>query len=480
MGKSDRLLLALYALAALTCAAWVVLVYSKTAGECKVVRTIRVETVRTGECDAEAAAHSLAPREYERHAEYEGTDVFVPRGPYAITLPPHFADMLELGRPPKFGLWRPRVLRRLHPAPAGARAANVTPGLERGDDHECFARVRVTPEHLRGAAPLNFGRRLSCAVVGSDGSLAGSGCGAEIDGADVVFRANNPPLRGHEGDVGDRSDVMLLNRHWAGFFAKGEEDSGPNEVANLVRAGHQYGPVVTSEGVLLFNSESPWPVERDLARWMCTRRATSPFTHALAKANGWTVLHGSAEWDAALNGWMQRASGLEHGLATTGLQAVLAAAALCTDVRVYGFLPHDGPADYFASPKLKPWCVRTPNRAPRAPHTAQSPAPATRTRRRPHARAAHARTARRSLPRAPRVPAKMHVPPKTQTPKTQNDTSAGCPNRTELHDDAFERALLDDFAVRGVQLNLCDGEFPMNPRADLPPAEHESARRRGN
>jgi hypothetical protein len=52
----------------------------------------------------------------------------------------------------------------------------------------------------------------SVAIVGNGPSLAGAGHGAAIDAHDVVLRFNYPSLRGHEADVGRRTDAMLVAR----------------------------------------------------------------------------------------------------------------------------------------------------------------------------------------------------------------------------------------------------------------------------
>ena len=51
----------------------------------------------------------------------------------------------------------------------------------------------------------------SCAVVGSSGSLAGSGFGGVIDGYDAVVRVNSAPTEGHERDVGARTSVRVAS-----------------------------------------------------------------------------------------------------------------------------------------------------------------------------------------------------------------------------------------------------------------------------
>ena len=73
---------------------------------------------------------------------------------------------------------------------------------------QCVLGAVTTPfaDHCRaGNNPQASGERRrygTCAVVGSGGSLLGTGCGGEINRHDMIIRINEPVLDGFEADVG--------------------------------------------------------------------------------------------------------------------------------------------------------------------------------------------------------------------------------------------------------------------------------------
>ncbi|XP_017404535.1 alpha-N-acetyl-neuraminyl-2,3-beta-galactosyl-1,3-N-acetyl-galactosaminide alpha-2,6-sialyltransferase isoform X2 [Cebus imitator] len=107
-------------------------------------------------------------------------------------------------------------------------------------DHHFPSGSRPTvpgPLHFSGYSSVPDGKPLvrepchSCAVVSSSGQMLGSGLGAEIDGAECVFRMNQAPTVGFEEDVGQRStlrvishtSVPLLLRNYSHYFQKARD-----------------------------------------------------------------------------------------------------------------------------------------------------------------------------------------------------------------------------------------------------------------
>lgn len=71
--------------------------------------------------------------------------------------------------------------------------------------------------HLSTTAPaLQYG---TCAVVGNSGVMKNSKRGGEINRSNAVFRVNQAPTSNHIADVGDKTNVRVLNNAWAQIYA---------------------------------------------------------------------------------------------------------------------------------------------------------------------------------------------------------------------------------------------------------------------
>ncbi|XP_054764612.2 alpha-2,8-sialyltransferase 8F-like [Lytechinus pictus] len=60
-------------------------------------------------------------------------------------------------------------------------------------------------------SPFRGKRYKRCAVIGNSGSLLNSGCGAEIDGFDMIFRCNAAPIDKYAHDAGWKSNITTFN-----------------------------------------------------------------------------------------------------------------------------------------------------------------------------------------------------------------------------------------------------------------------------
>ena len=91
---------------------------------------------------------------------------------------------------------------------SGRRCNRAEPG-------QCALGLLTTPladrcmQHQKIMASGERRRYSTCAVVGSGGSLHGSGCGNDINRHDMIIRMNEPVLAGFEADVGNRSMVHM-------------------------------------------------------------------------------------------------------------------------------------------------------------------------------------------------------------------------------------------------------------------------------
>ncbi|KAJ1628127.1 glycosyltransferase family 29-domain-containing protein [Pavlovales sp. CCMP2436] len=262
--------------------------------------------------------------------------------PYAMRLPVGLLTELVSGAPPS--LQRCVIDECLSTDPATWRPAN---GSKYGDP-KCLAQTRTVPWSLQ--AP-RAGAPLTCAVVGSGGVLKGSGCGSRIDGADVIFRANDPPTAGFEQDVGSRGDVQMFNRYWAQWLSRGDLDLSEYNTVSTVRKGNltavANGSTAPRPLTAIFRAEAHNPVEADIASWMCAPPGLSPMPFQ----KDWSAFRMSERWDAEVELWYKTLRGSKTGIhPTTGMIMFLLAASLCTEVHMYGFKQYNGIYHYYDPP----------------------------------------------------------------------------------------------------------------------------------
>ena len=74
------------------------------------------------------------------------------------------------------------------------------------------------PASIEAFSQLNFS---SCAVLGNGGTLKTTKYGKSIDSHEVVFRANQAPVKGYESQVGSKTTFRILNKRWLGTYSAG-------------------------------------------------------------------------------------------------------------------------------------------------------------------------------------------------------------------------------------------------------------------
>jgi hypothetical protein len=202
-----------------------------------------------------------------------------------------------------------------------------------------------------------------CAIVSSDGSLADSGCGKHIDDAGVVWRMNNPPIFGHEGDVGSRTDVHVLGIMWNFMLTHNESKIGDARRRCFERDAN--ATVLFTYGGLR-TPRMPDYAARTVA-WACALGGgpsvpTCSSVHHTARRPDWSVTFARSHFMAQLDRWLGNASKRHRGLfaertpfrgqpgaitASAGLKATAVAGALCRSVRLYGFREYVGAYHFF-------------------------------------------------------------------------------------------------------------------------------------
>jgi hypothetical protein len=168
----------------------------------------------------------------------------------------------------------------------------------------------------------------------------------------------------------------------------------------------------------------------------------------------WSILRISKPWDEAINGWLGKVANDPVRKATTGMHMFFVAAALCDDLRVYGFVDTKGVRGYHYydnEPKQLRWCARS-GRARRGARACSLCVSLLQSPLHPDSRSLLPHTACASPPLSPPVPFPLALPPThTHPPRARSGT-----NCHSEHNFALEHRLFDTFAWRGLQFNLCN------------------------
>jgi hypothetical protein len=287
----------------------------------------------------------------------------------------------------------------------------------------CESQLRVGPWHMGARVPPLKGAPASpitCAVVGSGGVLSGRECGARIDEATMIFRANNPPIRGYEADVGSRTDVHVLNVFWSDWLAGHAKLREYSDVADVPKGFLDPNASLS----FIFSSDADGGDDAaDASRWSCRRAGSWAFAF---HAKAWRVYRMTTPLLLTLRRWYDVVA--DKGKPTTGMLAFFSAAAQCDEVRLYGFRDFGGDQHYYSH---------------------------------------HQR----------RRMAESQSPPMHERVSTAEESRAQPPAGLEKgfradkvwwHDFNTEHSLFDLFEASGLQLNICGSDG--NPPPPPPPA----------
>ena len=193
-----------------------------------------------------------------------------------------------------------------------------------------------------------------CAIVSSGGDLVNTGCGRQIEKADSVWRLNSPPVEGYEADVGERTNVHILGQYWASILNHGSKRPAMHDLGARIKHG-EFGPLPplqipkvkksstdgTSDAMSNFtfsdtNDTSVIFVDgrSDADNWASCGGATKPRSNMPIHNTGYGE-QPSRGCLADIASWWKH--GGNRGRTSTGIQAVILAAAVCDEVILYGF-----------------------------------------------------------------------------------------------------------------------------------------------
>jgi hypothetical protein len=201
-----------------------------------------------------------------------------------------------------------------------------------------LSRETCTPTLL--ARSGSTARFPSCAVVGSDSSILGTGCGTEIDRHEAVFRTNSPVLSGYETDVGSRVTHAALNGISFKNGISKHELLVPNptdlRVAGASRRSFQLRNTTT---ILMEPPPGSGKIRAEVCVWLrrsAEMHAAWQETYGMRSLTVQDMLHKTTvgHWYAAAINQSGSGAGLTM---SKGLQLLLLAVDLCEVVDVYGY-----------------------------------------------------------------------------------------------------------------------------------------------
>ena len=182
-------------------------------------------------------------------------------------------------------------------------------------------------------------RHASCAVVGSGGSLLGSGCGAEIDSHGLIIRTNLPRVDGYAADVGSNTTLALINYM---LMLAVTSDEPPANVPDSHDPDPRPLDVRDMDVVAMFGV-------RGAGVWTVLSEHAERVQHRGARR----VLALSHDFSRLANRWLHqiRIGGQPRaGKPSTGIWSVLLGLSLCDRVDVYGYQPEPDASDDDSAP----------------------------------------------------------------------------------------------------------------------------------
>jgi len=266
-------------------------------------------------------------------------------------------------RQSKYGEWHtPRIAKSLlHDASRNA-LSTYEAHRQHVENHPSAAKLSHHP------APdlADLGDFSTCAVIGSSGSLTGSGMGHAIDNHTAVIRFNDAPTRGYESDVGAKTTLRIQNNMYCGFCENESEVLFPYTISTVEkfckpREGHPTCPIFRSSTELRnfvtrfyepllqkFAHNAEWYTEEDTIKGEGAGEKAEWAFNIDDVDDTWSMHQRKL---LLLDTATQVVNGQQVPLKdiSAGMTGILLAMHMCHEVDVYGF----GQAETYYYPKLK-------------------------------------------------------------------------------------------------------------------------------